>query len=552
MRIQCISRPRSTCSLPTTGDVVLGDAGRDARRAAGADRLVDGHAPRVALVCVRGVHREGLRRRLFPHVLGERRLLVVLLERRGADDGAAFHRVVALRRGNQDRSRRTGGPRRRCRSTAHRRCGSRSRCSRRRCPRARARWRPRPKYTVTASATCPGCTHTAASSVPALPRDLDAIAVADLQLRRRRGRDQHGVVPGDLRERLRQLLQPAVVREAAVVDRRIGCERDFVARRDCGRTRTRPARGRRPRSSAAARCRRSRRRAAPAARTSRTPGPTPAAAPASSSLTRSRSVRSGRALKAATTSCTEWPWIQRRDERLDDGRRAVVRSRVAPLLQEVSATAPASGTAPPSHRRTARRARAWSPSCRAAPKSRSAGRREDRVAVEDHQQPDGAGVQVLHERGERVGARASASTSGSVTTRWSPRLPSAWFTARATAWTVGGLPIADHDEALASGREQILHRRADERVDRLRAERRHGAALDSGEDGARGGVHLTGLERQAMVRDRSGRRRRGLGDVQPVHLGPGLAHAAPVGEVARVADVARRCPRRTDPRRARR
>ena len=44
---------------------------------------------------------------------------------------------------------------------------------------------------------------------------------------RRRRRDQRGVVPRQLRQRLRQFLQPGVVREAAVVDARIGTEHDF-------------------------------------------------------------------------------------------------------------------------------------------------------------------------------------------------------------------------------------------------------------------------------------------------------------------------------------
>ena len=100
--------------------------------------------------------------------------------------------------------------------------------------------RPRPRYTVTASAACPGWIHTGARSVAALQRDLDLVAVAHAEAHGRGGRDQHGVVPGDLGQRLGQLLQPAVVGEAAVVDGRVRRESHFVParlRRGCRRRR---------------------------------------------------------------------------------------------------------------------------------------------------------------------------------------------------------------------------------------------------------------------------------------------------------------------------
>jgi hypothetical protein len=43
------------------------------------------------------------------------------------------------------------------------------------------------------------------------------------------GADQDGIVPSQLRHRLRQFLQPAIVRELAVVDRGIAAEIDFEA-----------------------------------------------------------------------------------------------------------------------------------------------------------------------------------------------------------------------------------------------------------------------------------------------------------------------------------
>ncbi len=63
-------------------------------------------------------------------------------------------------------------------------------------------------------------------NLPALAaREVGARASADACHRCRA--DEHRVVPREMRERLRQLLQPAVVVEAAVEDRRIGPERDL-------------------------------------------------------------------------------------------------------------------------------------------------------------------------------------------------------------------------------------------------------------------------------------------------------------------------------------
>ena len=75
--------------------------------------------------------------------------------------------------------------------------------------------------------------HRDAQRVVALPQ-LDDVAADERQARGGRRPDQRGVVPGELGERLRQLLQPGVVGEAAVVDARIGPEDDFEPlRRRC-------------------------------------------------------------------------------------------------------------------------------------------------------------------------------------------------------------------------------------------------------------------------------------------------------------------------------
>src|SRR5919198_991685 len=52
-------------------------------------------------------------------------------------------------------------------------------------------------------------------------------SLASVELLRGRGTDDDRVVPGQLGDRLRQLLQPAVVREADVEDRRIVSKRNF-------------------------------------------------------------------------------------------------------------------------------------------------------------------------------------------------------------------------------------------------------------------------------------------------------------------------------------
>src|SRR5258708_2475207 len=53
----------------------------------------------------------------------------------------------------------------------------------------------------------------------------------DAEFLRRVRTDQSDVVPGDFRQRLWQLLQPAIVREAAVIDGWIGAEDYFVGAR---------------------------------------------------------------------------------------------------------------------------------------------------------------------------------------------------------------------------------------------------------------------------------------------------------------------------------
>ena len=67
----------------------------------------------------------------------------------------------------------------------------------------------------------------ARSHVAAREPQRDVIAGGEPNLLRGRRADHRGVVPGDARDGLGSLLQPAVVRVFAVADRRIGAENDF-------------------------------------------------------------------------------------------------------------------------------------------------------------------------------------------------------------------------------------------------------------------------------------------------------------------------------------
>ena len=81
-------------------DVVLRHARHGARAAAVAGGQVDRHAPLVAVVLVLGIERQRLRRRV-PHLVDDRGLRLVRLERRLTSRVAALHRLVFLGRGDR-------------------------------------------------------------------------------------------------------------------------------------------------------------------------------------------------------------------------------------------------------------------------------------------------------------------------------------------------------------------------------------------------------------------------------------------------------------------
>ena len=184
------------------------------------------------------------RRRLvaFVHRL---RIADELVERDRADHAAAFHQVVILRARERIRARRCVDE-----LDAARRTTSAS------AVRSALALKPAPVADVAGARAAVAEVHgdavvgvagdreqRAADRAAAIAQ-LDDVAddlsvLAALQRRRarrleRRGRrraDERGVVPGQLGERLRQLLQPAVVGEAAVEDGRVGAEDDLERRR---------------------------------------------------------------------------------------------------------------------------------------------------------------------------------------------------------------------------------------------------------------------------------------------------------------------------------
>ena len=210
-------------------DVVLGLAGDDARVTAGADVLIDRHAPGVAFVFEVAVHREACER-LQLQLLDPLRILREL--RRGGHpyQVAPFERPVILRRGKRVALAGLDEPHARqdvgCGGGAERihvEAG----------PVART---PRARATVT-EVQREGVGGLAGRQPHRHPNcavalfEIDNIAADEREPHGRGRRHQRGVVPGELRKRFRKLLQPRVVREAAVVDARVRTEDDLQARR---------------------------------------------------------------------------------------------------------------------------------------------------------------------------------------------------------------------------------------------------------------------------------------------------------------------------------
>ena len=210
-------------------DVVLGRARHRARAAARARGEVDRHAPLVSLVGMVGVHRERPWKAVHLMV-DDGRLVRVLLERRDPDGHASFHQMVLLRRREQVA---VAGLRDLEAAAEPRGVGGAKEVGVERLGAVRGGADPAGQTPAVAEKHRDGLRgmagdpeHGHARGVAAIAQ-LDHVAVAQAAFPGELRADPRRRVPRDLRQRLGQLLEPAVVREAAVPDRRIGPEDDL-------------------------------------------------------------------------------------------------------------------------------------------------------------------------------------------------------------------------------------------------------------------------------------------------------------------------------------
>src|SRR5579871_235392 len=222
--------PAHNLLFPHDGDVVLRLAGHDAVVAAHAAIHVDRHAPGIVLlgIIVVRIQRQFARHLLF---LRELRLFLVFLKAgfthlRTAVAVRRVHRLVALGRGQLVGVAGLGE----LRPSRNPHRGSRAQrvdIETRARPRA-----PRFLSPVAEEDRCriirmPGLDPHRARHLASAHFDRDhVLGLQSLALSHLRP-DQHRVVPGQLRHRLGQLLQPAVVGEAPVINRRVAAEIDF-------------------------------------------------------------------------------------------------------------------------------------------------------------------------------------------------------------------------------------------------------------------------------------------------------------------------------------
>ncbi len=359
-------------------DVVFRHAGDDAGAAAGARRQVDGHAPLVALVLVVRVQRQRLGERVR-HVRDDSGLVRVLRQRDDAGWMTALHRVVILCRGEEvaiacfddlEPGAKPGRIRRAqpvgvegLRFLARGADASRH-------PPAVAEKHGHGLIGLAGhdeNRHAPGRTAVL---------QLDDVAVIECLLLSELRTDPGRGVPGQFRQRLGGLLEPAVVGEPAVPHRWIGPEHKFEpgAGRRRGQGRRRRSRRRRSRSrhrrnrarSSRRRCRRgckrlerrrlaSGRRLRPAHETvvhgllpervgvserfaiGVSDGPSCRAAERARPVVLDDVERLARRL---TRECCEdlvrrMRVVERRDERLHQRDRAVVRARISPCFERV-------------------------------------------------------------------------------------------------------------------------------------------------------------------------------------------------------------------------
>src|ERR1035437_3831112 len=205
-------------------DVVLRLAGYDAGVAARAGRQVHRETPGVLVVFVARIHADG---RDVLDLAGEFRVLAVFLERARPHEVAPLHVEVVLRRGELVRAARLlnrGGRDPEARGRAEGvgiHAGAVADAAR-----ARAAVAKMQRHDVVGLA---GQDPDGRGERRGAYGDPDEILVLHAEFFRRPGAHVRGVVPGQLRQRLRNFLQPPVVREAAVEKARVGPEDDFDA-----------------------------------------------------------------------------------------------------------------------------------------------------------------------------------------------------------------------------------------------------------------------------------------------------------------------------------
>ena len=213
-------------------NVVLRLASDRAGVAADAGREVDDHAPGVSFIRMRGEHRGALDLDMLV-LAHEVRVLAVVLERRLADEVAPLHGSVKLRR--HQLVRRAGG--RELGASAPRRIGGTQHVR----VEADAFAHTTRRAPTVAEGHLDG-TFGRAGDDPHRPAERpftggehDDVAVVQAALLRERRAHVDRVVPREARNRLRQLVKPGVVREAAVEEIRVRPNDDLDRVRVAGR-----------------------------------------------------------------------------------------------------------------------------------------------------------------------------------------------------------------------------------------------------------------------------------------------------------------------------
>ena len=372
---------------------------------------------------------------------------------------------------------------------------------------------------------------------PAVRAELDDVRRAHPDAAGGRVAHERGVVPRHLRDRIGQLLQPSVVREAAVVDRRILDERDLqrISLRRLGLRRV--FRGSRRR--AGHRWHGGSRRGV-----GQDPAPqglTPAIGIGAEPLRRlpeSADDVVGRVIVAGEKPEQRHQiaaTVQRGDERLNDRGRAVERAGIAPRLQVV-------------RRRHVprRRARGFVGVEARIQRDRHllerGGELEVRrgvvagVSAGDHERADVPPPHRVGELGDRTVARREQRIG---VPHGIARCADRAVQRRRGGARRRGQPVARDDDRASAMRREVPRETGDPRGVRRSAGVERRAAGDRLVERAEDGGHLARPRREPMVRRNAGGRVASLDRVDPVHRVARPTHAPPVGDLSRVPQMER-------------